>query len=88
MKYLHIMNYSNYVVTKSFVRFVGDFFNSKDHTFAFVGEFDGKFEELSLQCEIIHLRRREELIPYMKEAELVLLHARKRRSSGRRGRMT
>ena len=61
MKYLHIMNYSNYVVSKSFTRFVGD--------------FDDRFEEIPSQCKIIHLKRSEELIPYMKEAELVLLHA-------------
>lgn len=75
MKYLHIMNYSNYVVSKSFTSFVGDFFDAKEHVFAFVGKFDDRFEEISSQCKIIHLKRSEELIPYMKEAELVLLHA-------------
>ena len=75
MKYLHIMNYSNYTVASAFVRFIGDFFPNEEHTFAFVGNFDNKYSHLDSRCRVIHLKKREELIPYMKEAGLIILHA-------------
>ena len=75
MKYLHVMNYSNFVVTKSFVRFINEEFNVEEHTFAFVGEHNEKFDGLSGESQIVNLKDYNSLMPYLKEAELVILHA-------------
>lgn len=75
MKYVHIMNYSNFVVSKMYVQFISDYFDNKEHSFIFIGNFDSRYEQLSNVCKIIHLTRREDVIPYLKKAELVLLHA-------------
>ncbi len=75
MKYLHVMNYSNYTVQSIFVRFISEFFENNEHTFVFVGDFDEKFIQLDARCRIIHLKRREDIVPYLKEAGLILMHA-------------
>ena len=54
MKYLHMMSYSNYVVSSNFIRFVEDNFPTEEHTFLFWGKYNSKYENISTKCEVIH----------------------------------
>ena len=74
MKYLHVMNYANYVISLNFIRFVEDNFPTEEHTFLFWGEYNSKYENIGTKCEVIHTNISRDAEKLFSQAHTILLH--------------
>jgi dTDP-N-acetylfucosamine:lipid II N-acetylfucosaminyltransferase len=80
MKILHITTGANYAVTKDYIRFVNENFDTKEHTFLIVDKKENVPAELLEQENTIIIdvnkgRQFTIVLSYMKNPDLIILHS-------------